>query len=266
MKKLLFLLMVFSIPALAQENLVSERVLYKHGDTSLRGHMVFDKTIEGKRPAVLVIHEWWGLNEYARRRADQMAELGYVAFALDMYGAGVWLKSASEASVWAGKFYEDRQLMRDRAKAGLKILLEHKLTDTSRVAVIGYCFGGSVALELARSGADISGVVSFHGGLSTPNPEDANNIRCPILVLHGGDDPNVPPAEVEAFQKEMRDAGVDWQMNIYGEAVHAFTNPAAGDDNSKGAAYNEKADKRSWQAMKDFFVEIFGTGDGLKVN
>lgn len=266
MKTILSILILFVVQLFAQENLTSERVLYKHGDTSLRGHMVYDRTIDGKRPAVLVIHEWWGLNEYARSRANQMAEMGYIAFALDMYGAGVWLKSASEASVWAGKFYENRQLMRDRAKAGLQILLEHELTDTSRVAVIGYCFGGSVALELARSGADISGVVSFHGGLSTPNPGDAKNIKCPILVLHGGDDPNVPPAQVEAFQKEMRDAGVDWQMDIYGGAVHAFTNPAAGDDNSKGAAYNKKADLRSWRAMKDFFSEIFITGEEAEIN
>ena len=147
--------------------------------------------------------------------------------------------------------------MRRRARAGLDVLLKQELTDSARVAAIGYCFGGGAALELARSGAPLAGVVSFHGNLDTPNPADARNIKGKILVCDGGDDPHVPPEQVIAFQKEMRDADVDWQINIYGGAVHAFTNPAAGNDPSSGAAYNAEADRRSWQAMKDFFSEIF---------
>jgi len=147
--------------------------------------------------------------------------------------------------------------MRARANAGLEVLKKHPLTDVNRIAAIGYCFGGTVVLEMARSGAELAGVVSFHGGLSTPNPSDAKNIKGKVLVLHGADDPAVPPDQVIAFQDELRKAGVDWQMVSYGGAVHSFTNPEAGNDPSRGAAYNEKADKRSWEAMKTFFGEIF---------
>lgn len=147
--------------------------------------------------------------------------------------------------------------MRSRANAGLEILKKHRLADAKHTAAIGYCFGGGTALELARSGADLSGAVSFHGNLDTPNPDDARNIKGKVLVLHGGDDPFVPSNQVVAFQDEMRKAGVDWHMITYGGAVHSFTNPEAGSDNSKGAAYNEKADKRSWEAMRQFFIELF---------
>jgi dienelactone hydrolase len=140
--------------------------------------------------------------------------------------------------------------MRSRANAGLEVLRNHPLADVNRIAAIGYCFGGTVVLEMARSGAELAGVVSFHGGLSTPNPSDAKNIKGKVLVLHGADDPAVPPDQVIAFQDELRKAGVDWQMVSYGGAVHSFTNPEAGNDPSRGAAYNEKADKRSWEAMK----------------
>jgi dienelactone hydrolase len=162
-----------------------------------------------------------------------------------------------EAGAQAGKYKSDRALLRQRVQAGLDTLLKQEGVDKRRVAAIGYCFGGTTALELARSGADIAGVVSFHGGLSTPTPEDAKNIKAKVLACHGADDPNVPPAEVAAFEKEMRDAKADWQLIAYGNAVHSFTDKSAGNDNSKGAAYNENADHRSWQAMKDMFAEIF---------
>jgi dienelactone hydrolase len=147
--------------------------------------------------------------------------------------------------------------MRQRINLALAELKRQKLVDPDKIAAIGYCFGGTVSLELARSGADVKGIVSFHGGLDTPNPADAKNIKAKILVLTGGDDPNVKDEQVENFKNEMRDAGVDYEITIYGGAVHAFTNPNAGSDNSKGMAYNEKADKRSWEAMKSFFNEIF---------
>jgi dienelactone hydrolase len=145
--------------------------------------------------------------------------------------------------------------MRERAGAGLAVLRKHPAADPARLAAIGYCFGGTVALELARGGADLAAVVSFHGGLDTPTPEDARNIKGKVLALHGGDDPFVPPAQVEAFQAEMRNGRVDWQFVAYGGAVHSFTNPEAGNDHSKGAAYNEAADRRSWIAMNAFFAE-----------
>jgi len=147
--------------------------------------------------------------------------------------------------------------MRARAQAGLETLKSQPMVDAKRLAAIGYCFGGTTVLELARSGADVVGVVSFHGGLDTPNPVDAKNIRGKVLVLQGGDDPFVPPEQVTAFQDEMRKAGVDWQFVTYGGAVHSFTNPASGNDNSKGAAYNAAADRRSWLAMQQFFNELF---------
>jgi dienelactone hydrolase len=189
-------------------------------------------------------------------RTDQLAKLGYIAFAIDMYGKGVRAKDAKEAGTLSGTYTSDRLSMRSRAGAGLEVLKNHSLADPKRIAAIGYCFGGTTVLEMARSGAELAGVVSFHGGLATPNPGDAKNIKGKILVLHGADDPFVPPKQVIAFQEEMRNAGVDWQMVSYGGAVHSFTNPDSGNDPSKGAAYNEKADKRSLEAMKDFFAEI----------
>jgi len=232
-------------------------VEYKQGDAVLEGYLAWDDAVKGKRPGVLVVHEWTGLGSYARVRAEKLAGLGYVAFAIDMYGKGIRPKTPQEAGAQAGVYKSDRQLMRARALAGLNVLLGNEMCDTKRVAAIGYCFGGTTVLEIARSGADIAGVASFHGALDTPNPGDAKNIKCKVLALHGGDDPYVPRKDVEAFEDEMRAGGVDWQFNVYSGAVHSFTNPEAGNDNSKGAAYNASADRRSWQAMKEFFAEIF---------
>ena len=181
-----------------------------------------------------------------------------MAFAADIYGKGVRPANNEQAAAEAGKYRgNDRSLIRARAAAGLAKLASFPQVDASRLAAIGYCFGGTAVLELARSGADMRGAVSFHGGLSTPNPADAAKIRAKILVLHGADDTYVPPAEVASFQQEMRQGKVDWQMIQYGGAVHSFSNPGSGNDPSKGVAYNEKADRRSWEAMKQFFNEIF---------
>ena len=237
----------------------SEWIDYKHGQTELRGYLAYDDTMKTPGPGVLVVHEWWGLNDYARNRVTQLARLGYVAFALDMYGEGVLAKTSRQAGKLAGTFKGDRALMRQRARAGLEVLRAHERVDKERVAAIGYCFGGTVALELARAGAPLSGVVSFHGGLDTPRPGDARNIRGSVLVLHGADDPNVNLAEVAAFEEEMRAAGVDWQLVKYADAVHSFTNPSSGNDKSRGVAYHEKADERSWQAMKQFLTEVLGS-------
>lgn len=235
----------------------TETVGYRHGDTMLEGYLAYDNAIKGKRPGVLVVHEWWGNNAYSKRRAEQLARLGYVAFALDMYGKGIVAKDAKEAGALAGTYRKDRRLMRERANAGLEVLRKHELTDTKRMAAIGYCFGGTTTLELARSGAPLAGFVSFHGGLDTPEPKDAENIKGKVLVLHGGDDPYVTAEQMAAFQDEVRKAGVDWQVIVYGGAVHSFTNPDSGNDKSKGLAYDEKADRRSWEAMRMLFAEIF---------
>ncbi|MBI5115148.1 dienelactone hydrolase family protein [Candidatus Poribacteria bacterium] len=257
MKYLLGILIALAWAASAEAKVMTEVVEYKQGDTVLEGYLAYDDAIKGKRPGVLVIHEWTGIGPYVKTRVEQLAKLGYIAFAADIYGKGVRPKNREEAGAEAGKYRSDRELMRARANAGLDVLRAHRLTDSKRIAAIGYCFGGGTALELARGGADIAGVVSFHGNLDTPNPADAKNIRARVLVLHGADDPHVSAEQVAAFQKEMRDAKVDWQMVYYGRAVHSFTNPEAGNDPSAGAAYNEKADKRSWEAMKAFFAEIF---------
>jgi dienelactone hydrolase len=246
---------VFAGVSPAQAEMKSEVVEYRHGDVVLEGYLAYDDLIRGKRPGVLVAHEWNGHNLYVRKRAERLARLGYVAFALDMYGKGVRAKDAKEAAALAGIYKGDRALMRARAAAGLNVLRSRPETDPMRLTAIGYCFGGTTVLELARSGADLVSVVSFHGGLDTPTPGDARNIKGKVLVLHGGDDPFVPANQVEAFQEEMRKGGVDWQFVSYGGAVHSFTNPESGSDNSKGLAYNERADRRSWNAMKTFFAE-----------
>ena len=192
----------------------TEAVEYKHGETALEGHLAYDDAIQGKRPGVLVVHEWMGLGPYAKRRAEQLAELGYVAFAADMYGKGVRAKDHTDAAQLSGIYRNDRQLMRARITAALETLKQHELVDPQRIAAIGYCFGGTTVLELARSGADVVGVVSFHGVLDTPNPQDAKQIKGKILVFQGADDPFVSADQVAAFKKEMQDAGVNYRLVI----------------------------------------------------
>jgi dienelactone hydrolase len=235
--------------------LKTEKVDYKHGSTLLEGYLAYDDTIQGKRPGVLVVHCFRGLRDFVKERAEQLANLGYIAFALDMYG--VLPKDDQEAFALAKIYGDNRPLMRSRANAGLEILRGYKLTDVKRIGAMGYCFGGGVVLELARSGAEVAGVVGFHANLNTPNREDAKNIKGKVLILHGAEDPLVPTDHVLGFQDEMRMAKVDWQMVFYGGAVHGFTMPETGTDPSKPVAYNEKADKRSWEAMKIFFREVF---------
>jgi dienelactone hydrolase len=242
----------------------TQEVEYEHGGVKLQGFLAYDDASAGKRPGVLVVHEWWGQTDYPRRRAEQLARLGYVALAIDMYGNRTLAKSAEEAGKLAGRFKNDRKLMRERAAAGLDVLRKQQAVDPSKVAAIGYCFGGTVALELARSGADLAGVCTFHGVLDTPNPADARNIKGKVLVCHGADDPFVPAEQVQAFEKEMRDAKVDWQLIAYGGAVHAFTNPDVDKIGLPGTAYSRNADRRSWKAMQVFFDEIFGNSGGRR--
>ncbi len=246
---------VLSSNAYAAE-LERKTVEYKHGDVTLEGYLVYDKSIAGQRPGVLVVHQWTGLSDYEKMRADQLAELGYLVFAADIYGQGVRPKVPAAAAE-AGKYKKDRELLRGRVNAGLDQLRKHELSDDKRLAAIGYYFGGTTVLELARSGADLAGVVSFHGGLDSPNPADGQKIKAKLLVLHGADDPFVKTADIAAFEKELRDAKVDWQLVSYGNAVHSFTQKSAGNDHSKGAAYEARADRRSWEAMRAFFDELF---------
>jgi len=242
----------------ARAEIRSEPIDYKQGDANFQGILYYDDKISAKRPVVLVVHEWWGLNDYAKSRAEQIARLGYIGFAVDMYGKGVRAANVDEAGKMSGAVKANRPLLRARISAALDAIKSNTRVDPGKIAIMGYCFGGTVSLELARSGAPIAGAVSFHGALATPNPADAKNIKCKILVCHGGDDPFVPPTELQDFQKEMQSAKVNYQINIYGGAVHTFTNPDAAKAGLQGVAYNEQADKRSWEAMKDFFVEVLG--------
>ncbi len=236
----------------------TEAITYGDSKNPQEGFLAYDANAKGARPGILIVHDWMGLGDEMKSRAKQLAALGYVAFAADIYGKGIRPKDSSEASKLAGSFKADRALLRSRINAALTELKKSKKIDPKKIVAIGYCFGGTTALELARSGAPVAGIVSFHGGLQTPTPQDAKNIKAKVLVLHGADDPYVPETEVTAFQKEMRDAKTDWRMISYGGAVHSFTIPSAGNDHSKGAAYNEKADKRSWQDFMNFLKEVVG--------
>jgi dienelactone hydrolase len=257
MKKLLCLMSCLVWALATGAELQTQTIEYKQGETSLEGFLAYDGSIQGKRPGVLVVHQWKGLSDYEKKRAEMLAKLGYNVFCVDIYGKGIRPKEANDAAAEAGKYKSNRQLLRARVNAGLDVLRTQELTDPKRIAAIGYCFGGTTVIELARSGADIAGVVSFHGALDSPSPADGKNVKCKVLALHGADDPFVPAKDVAAFEDEMRQAKVDWQLVAYGGAVHSFTDWNAGGDNSKGAAYNENADRRSWEAMKSFFAEIF---------
>ena len=252
-------LLLAASQAVAGETLVvvqSRTVDYKIGDQAFEGLFVHPRGAKGKVPGVLMVHNWLGVSGETRKQAERMARLGLAVFAVDVYGKGIRAKGPQDASALAGKYKGDRALLRSRVAAGLDALRASGLADAKRIAAIGYCFGGTAVLELARSGADIAGVVSFHGGLDSPSPADGKNIRAKVLVLHGADDPYVPAKDIAAFQQELRDAKVDWQMVYYAGAVHSFTHKEAGSDPSKGAAYDERADRRSWQAMLTFFQEV----------
>jgi len=257
MKNLILSILVLFSALETHATIQTQTVDYQQGGTTLEGFLAYDDTISGKRPGVLIVHQWMGLTDYEKMRAKMLAQIGYVAFCADIYGKGNQPQSIKEAGALAGKYKSDRKLLRDRVNAGLDELKSNDLVDPTRVAAIGYCFGGTTVLELARSGADLNGVVSFHGGLDSPTPADGKNIKCKVLALAGANDPFQKPDDLAAFEKEMRDSGVDWQIVFYGGAVHAFTQFDVDKYNLPGAKYNEKADKRSWQAMKDFFAEIF---------
>ena len=256
-RKFFFSTCAILAPAFLFAAVQTEVVSYQQGGTTLEGLLACDDASREKRPGVLVIHDWMGVSDHTRGIAQDLAKMGYVAFAADIYGKGVRHTDAKAASAEAGKYKADRALLRQRAQAGLEQLKKNPRVDGPKTAVIGFCFGGTTALELARSGADLAGVVSFHGSLDSPNPADGKNIKAKVLILHGADDPFVKPADIAALQDELRQAGVDWQMTYYGDAVHSFTQKKAGTDKSKGAAFQEAAARRSWEAMKDFFAEIF---------
>jgi len=256
------LLLVLAMTTWTSAEVKTMSVQYKDGATVLEGFVAWDAAAGGKsQPGVLVVHQWLGLTDYEKGRCKQLADLGYVAFALDIYGQGGRPENVQEAGKLSGIYKKDRALYRRRLNLGLAQLRALEGVDQKKIAAIGYCFGGTGVIELARSGADIQGAVSFHGGLDSPAPADGKMIKAKLLICHGADDPFVPAADIAAFQAEVNAAKVDWQMIQYSGTVHSFTQPMAGNDNSRGAAYNALADKRSWLAMRTFFDEVFGTAE-----
>src|SRR5262249_46375928 len=222
----------------------------KQGATTYKGFIAYDDTAKDKRPGILVIHEWWGCNEYAKHRATQLADLGYVAIAVDMYGDGKSTTDAAEAGKLSSAARADAAAFRDRINGWLGVLKARKEVDPGRTAAIGYCFGGSTALELARSGADVKAVVSFHGALGTKSPAAAGQVKAKVLACNGADDTFVSADERAKFQAEMKNAGVDLTWKDYPGAVHSFTNPDADSFKIPGVAYNKAADEQSWKAMQ----------------
>lgn len=233
----------------------SQLIEYRDGDTLLEGYLAKGEPSSSKKPAVIVVHDWSGKNDFACRKADKLSELGYIGFALDMYGKGIIGNTKEEKSALIQPLMQDRYQLQQRILAAFDTVKNLPDVDQNKIAAIGFCFGGLCALDLARTGADIAGVVSFHGLLGAPENLPAPHIKSKILALHGYDDPMVTPDQVIAFCDEMTTAKADWQLHMYGNTMHAFTNPQA-DDPGFGTVYNSSADSRSWQAMVDFFKEI----------
>ena len=243
----------------AGPEITGEDVEYSAQGMTMKGYLAYDENIQGPRPGVLVVHEWWGLNDYARMRADMLAELGYAALALDMYGGKV-ATHPTDAQKFAAEIRGNYDLAKARFLAGMDFLKAHAVVDPARIAAIGYCFGGGIVLNMAREGVDLKGVVSFHGGLAPVKPAQKGAVKAKVLVLNGGADTFVPQEQIAAFKEEMEAAGVDYQFISYPGALHAFTNPdadAVAKEFNMKIGYNEDADKQSWKEMRKFLKKIF---------
>jgi dienelactone hydrolase len=235
--------------------IMTKEVTYSLDGTSFRGFLAWDGSMTGARPGILVFHEWWGLNDFARLQAKKLAEMGYIAFAPDMYGNGDTALNQAMAAKMSSEV-RGTPRMRERARLALQTLLSQSSVDSTRIAAIGFCFGGTAALELAYTGASINGVVAFHAGLSSPAEDELKGSRTKFLILHGADDPYAPLDTINRFQAALRHAGVDWRMIYFSNAVHGFMNSANGTDNSRGVAYNPAAAARAWEYMRLFFREV----------
>ena len=249
-----------SLASPAGAQIAAAPVTYTAGDTQMQGYLAYDAGQEGRRPGILVVHEWWGHNEYARKRARMLAEMGYVALAVDMYGDGQQAQHPDQAGQFAQAVMGAAGTARERFQAALDELKAQPQTDPEKIAAIGYCFGGGVVLQMVRAGLDLRGGVSFHGSLATSTPVSPGTVKGRILVCHGADDPMVTQEELDAFRNEMTEADVDYTLIIYPGATHSFTNPEADAFAEKfklPVAYNAEADQRSWSAMTQFFEEIF---------
>lgn len=232
-------------------------ITYKDGDTVLEGYVAAPENNTGTAPIVMIVHQWKGLGDYEKKRADMLADLGYVAFAIDMYGQGIRPADTEQAGAESSKYKDNPDLARSRLNAALETARNLELGNPEHIAIIGYCFGGTMALELARSGADIDGAVSFHGGLNTKKPAQQDSVKAEIEVHHGAADPHVPAEQVDAFMREMEDSGTDFAFYAYKDAVHAFTEKETGNDPSTGVAYNANADQKSWDRTLAFLNRKF---------
>lgn len=235
----------------------TEIVTYKVGNQECKGLLAYDDAAKAPRPGILVVHEWWGLDAYAKRRAEQLAGMGYVAFAADMYGDGKTVDHPKDAAALAGSVRKNKEEWLARANAGLDILRKNPRVDAKKLASIGYCFGGSTSLALAHSGSDIKAAVSFHGALMVPSDEEVKNIKTKILICHGAADSFIPEDTIQKVRGAYDKNGIDYQMIYYGGALHSFTVPEADAKNVKGLRYDAAADRRSWAAMKSLFDEVF---------
>ena len=235
----------------------TREIEYRQGDTVLKGFIAWDDAVQGKRPGVLVVHEWWGLNDHAKNQARRLAEAGYVGLALDMYGDGKVTTHPQDAQGFVAEVTKDPAVLAARFNAALAQLKQDPHVDTTRLAAVGYCFGGAVVLGMARAGADLAAVVTFHGALATQTPAKPGKVKARILVLAGAADPFVPPEQVEAFKKEMQAAGARFQVVSYPGAKHGFTNPDAASYGMNQLAYDAAADRESWAAMLKLFREVF---------
>jgi dienelactone hydrolase len=244
----------------AEPRISGKTVEYSAQGVVMKGYLAYDENIKGRRPGVLVVHEWWGLNEYARKRARMVAELGYTALAVDMYGDGKQAMHPDDAKKFSSELMKNFDDAKARFTAAMEFLKQQPSVDPTRIAAIGYCMGGGVVLNMARQGVDLKGVASFHGSLSAVKPAQPGTVKAKLLVLHGGDDKFIPPEQIEAFKQEMKSAGVDFQFISYPGAVHSFTNPDADELGKKynmPIAYNADADRKSWGELKGFLKKIF---------
>ena len=245
-------------------NIIGEPVTYTAGETVLKGYLAYDGAIKGRRPGVLVVHEWWGHNDYARKRADMLAELGYTALAVDMYGDGQQANHPDDAMKFVTATMSNLEAAQAKFNAAMELLKQHETTNPEQTAAIGYCFGGGVVLNMARAGADLDAVVSFHGGLQAMAPAQPGNVKAKILVCNGAADPFVPQEQIDAFKSEMDSAGAAYEVINYAGAIHSFTNPMADSFGVKfnlPLAYNKAADEQSWQAMQQLFNEVFAKAE-----
>ncbi len=260
-----FLIIGMAGTALAGPKIKAETVLYSAQGQVMKGYLAFDENIKGKRPGILVVHEWWGLNDYARMRARMLAELGYTALALDMYGNDKVAAHPADAQKFSSELMQNFPVAKARFLAGMELLKKKPFVDPTRIAAIGYCFGGGVVLNMARQGVDLKGVVSFHGNLAAVQPAEPGVVRAKVLVLHGDADKFTSPEQIAAFKKEMEASKVDYRFISYPGAMHSFTNPDADKLAKKfnmPIGYNAEADRKSWKEMKQFLTEIFE----MKVN